>query len=254
MADLGRWRDAFYLLGAVGVIYAVPYALFLRRVPESHRPSNAASPPPKFAAGTLARTPTFVLLCVAFPLFVFGLWLVYAWLPDFLGSKFRLNNEDAAFNAVVFQQGATLVGILSGGVLADRLYHRTKAARMWLLAVSFVGCAPALVGIGYAESLNSTRIAVVVYGLMSGLFMGNIFPTAYDVVPAATRATVVGALNLFGSLIAGFGPLFGGLAKKTIGIDALLALTGGIYLVGAVLVVGGVYTVFHRDHARIERL
>ena len=35
MADRGEWRAAFFILGAVGVLYAVPYFLFLRTVDEN---------------------------------------------------------------------------------------------------------------------------------------------------------------------------------------------------------------------------
>ena len=34
MADRGHWRDAFFILGAVGLVYAVPYFLFLLQVRE----------------------------------------------------------------------------------------------------------------------------------------------------------------------------------------------------------------------------
>ena len=44
--------------------------------------------------------------------------------------------SDAAFNATVFLQGATLLGLLGGGVLADVLYRRTKASRLWLMTAS----------------------------------------------------------------------------------------------------------------------
>ena len=32
MADRGEWRAAFFILGIVGVLYAIPYFLFLRKV------------------------------------------------------------------------------------------------------------------------------------------------------------------------------------------------------------------------------
>jgi len=34
MAQQGRWREAFFVLGALGLLYALPYALFLRGVDE----------------------------------------------------------------------------------------------------------------------------------------------------------------------------------------------------------------------------
>src|SRR6185436_11691937 len=127
MADHGQWRVAFFVLGAVGVLYALPYFLFLRGVYEAP-PAGAAAAGAPLSIAALVKVRTFLLLCVVFPIFVFGLWLLYGWLPTFLHDKFALDQSDAAFNATVFLQGTTLIGLLGGGVLADKLYHRTKAA------------------------------------------------------------------------------------------------------------------------------
>lgn len=251
MGDQGLWRTTFFVLGAVGLVYAVPYAMFLRNVGEA-QPTPTQTTRKGLSVATLARVPTFVLLCVVFPAFVFGLWLLYGWLPDFLRTKFSLSLGDAALNATIYLQGATLVGVLAGGFTADRLYRRTKAARMWLLATSLLCCAPGLYALGYCETLMATRVAAVAFGLASGLFMGNIFPAAYDVVPAETRASAVGVLNLFGAVISGFGTLFGGLAKQSIGIDTLFAITAGLYVVAGVAVIVGIGTWFERDHARVQ--
>src|SRR4029434_1914970 len=95
-----------------------------------------------FAFGALMKVPTYSLLCVVFPVFVFGLWLLYGWLPNFLHEKFTLGLADAAFNATAFLQSATFIGMLSGGLLADWLFLRTNAARLWILAASLVLSAP----------------------------------------------------------------------------------------------------------------
>ncbi len=251
MGDRGQWRVAFFALGAIGLVYAVPYALFLRNAPEEQAPADRP-PRQRFALFELLRIPTFALTCVVFSAFVFGLWLLYSWLPDFLKLKFQLSLGDAAWNATIFLQGATLVGILGGGIAADRLYQRTKASRYWLLAISLVACAPSLYAIGNCETLAATRIAAAAFGLASGLFMGNIFPAAYDIVPAATRASAVGVLNLFGAEISGFGSYFGGVAKETIGIETLLAITAGIYLVAGATVVFVIFAFFLADHERLR--
>jgi MFS transporter, Spinster family, sphingosine-1-phosphate transporter len=221
MGDLGHWRGAFFVLGAAGVLYALPYFLFLRGVSEEAHVETKKSGA-TFAPGALMQVPTFALLCLAFPTFVFGLWLLYGWLPNFVREKFSLNLGDAAFNATVFLQGSTLVGMLSGGFLADWLYHHTRAARLWLLVASLLLCAPSLYEIGHCHSLGATRLAAGAFGLFSGLLMGNIFPAAFEIIPADTRASAVGILNFFGATVSGFALLFGGIWKKSLGIEGLL--------------------------------
>ena len=251
MAQRGQWREAFFILGGIGLLYAIPYFAFLRGVKEDAQVETKKAVA-GLAVASLVRVPTFLVLCVAFPIFVFGLWLIYGWLPSFLHDKFSLDLADAAFSATAFLQGATLIGMLGGGFLADRLYRTTKAARLWLLAASLLLCAPCLHALGSSETLAATRLAAMGFGLFSGFLMGNIFPAAFEVVPADTRASAVGLLNFCGALVSGFAPLLGGMWKRTIGIEALLSATAGAYLVGAVLVVAGIKFLFPRDYARIH--
>lgn len=251
MAQRGQWREAFFILGGIGLLYAIPYLAFLRGVKEDAQVETKKAVA-GLAVASLVRVPTFLVLCVAFPIFVFGLWLLYGWLPSFLHDKFSLDLAAAAFSATAFLQGATLIGMLGGGFLADRLYRTTKAARLWLLAASLLLCAPCLHALGSSETLAATRLAAMGFGLFSGFLMGNIFPAAFEVVPADTRASAVGLLNFCGALVSGFAPLLGGMWKRTIGIEALLSATAGAYLVGAVLVVAGIKFLFPRDYARIH--
>ena len=251
MAQQGRWREAFFVLGAVGVLYAVPYFLFLDRLREDAQ-SGTTVKGTGLAAAALMKVPTFLMLCVVFPAFVFGLWLIYGWLPNFLHEKFGINLADAAFNATAFLQGATLIGLLSGGVLADWLFHRTKAARFWLLTASLLLCAPCLHAIGSSATLPATRLAAAGFGLFSGFFMGNIFPAAFEIVPVHTRASAVGILNLFGAAVSGFAPLLGGMWKHSFGIDRLFTATAVVYLIAAGVVVVGLKLSFRQDYEHVH--
>lgn len=253
MADRGEWRAAFFILGAVGVLYALPYFLFLRTVDEN--PAEIVKTSGRsLAAAVLTKIPTFLLLCFVFPVFVFGLWLLYGWLPTFLREKFELTQADAAFNATVYLQATTAVGLLGGGVLADVLYRRTKASRLWLMTASLILCAPCLHYLGSSDTLVATRFAAAAFGLFSGLLMGNIFPAAFEVVPADTRASAVGILNFFGAIMSGFAALFGGMWKASLGIDRLLSITALAYLVAGFILIVGIKKLFPNDHLKISRL
>ena len=196
---------AQHVIGKVGVIktaiaagatllYALPYFAFLRRVeePQTDKPSTTAG----ITFTALGRSRTFMLLCLVFPVFVFGIWLLYGWLPAFLHDKFSLNQADAAFNATAFLQTATFIGVIGGGMIADALFHRTKAARFWLMVAGLALSAPCIHLLGNSDTLLVTRIAATGFGLFSGLFIANIFPAAFDVVSGDARATAVGGLGL----------------------------------------------------------
>jgi predicted MFS family arabinose efflux permease len=249
MADRGQWRGAFFALGGVGLLYAVPYFWFLRSIPDSGsaEPAKDQAPVSPFA---LLRVSTFLLLCAVFPVFVFGLWLLYGWLPAFLHDKFALSQAEAAYNATVFVQATTAVGLLGGGRLADALYKQTRAARLWLMCASLLLCAPCLHALGNSVSLLETRVAAAGFGLFSGLLMGNIFPGAFDVVSSHSRATAVGVLNFCGAIMSGCATLFGGELKQSLGIGRLLSFTAVAYAVAALVLMVGIKMVFPADFSR----
>ena len=88
MAQRGMWREAFFVLGGIGLLYAIPYFAFLRGVNENAQLETRRTGG-ALAAAALAKVPTYLLLCIVFPVFVFGLWLIYSWLPNYLHEKFR---------------------------------------------------------------------------------------------------------------------------------------------------------------------
>jgi sugar phosphate permease len=82
--------------------------------------------------------------------------------------------------------------------------------------------------------------------------MGNIFPAAFEVVPADARASAVGILNFFGAILSGFAPLVVGTWKRSVGIESLLSYTSIAYLLAAVLVISAIGTVFRSDYNRVH--
>jgi MFS transporter, Spinster family, sphingosine-1-phosphate transporter len=250
MADLGYWRLAFFALGAVGVIYAVPYFLFLRTFQEP--PVETKSSHAKLAISELLRVPTYCLLCVAFASYLFGQWLLYSWLPNFFSERFNMTLAEAALNATLFLQSGAFLGLLSGGWFADMLFVKTKAARIWLMTASLLLCAPCLHFIGNSDTLLATRIAAAGFGLFSGFLMGNIFPASFEVVPADTRASAVGVLNFFGALVSGTAAFAGGYWKASVGMERLLSGTAILYIAAALVLVYTIRFVFPIDYERVH--
>lgn len=249
MADLGLWRYAFLILGVVGLLYALPYFLFLRSLPEP--PITVKSQSSRIAAYELFQVPSYIVLCIVFSAYLFGQWLLYGWFPTFLSKKFEMSQADAALNATLFLQSAAFIGLISGGFLADRLLAITKASRLWLITATLVLCAPCLHMIGQAESIALTRIAAAGFGLFSGFLIGNIFPAAFEVVPADTRASAVGFLNFFGAMVSGVASLMGGYWSK-VGIDRLLTYTSLMYIAAALLLILTIRFLFPKDYLRVH--
>ncbi len=252
IAERLSWRVSFWLLGGAGILFAWPLALFLRSLPVHFHQGSTADRQPATARSFLAlfQIPSLRLVCAFIACATFGLFLVYTWLPTFLYDKFSLGLGRAAFEASVYPQIGTLGGLIIGSVLADRYYSRVKAARFWIIFVAFFAAAPSIYLIGTSNSLYATRFAGVAFGFFSGFISGNQAAAAFDVVPPSLRASTIGLMNLVGAGMAGFGPVLGGMARRTIGVDYLMVYTSGIYLFSACLVLYVILRHFKRDSAR----
>ncbi|MFM8398926.1 MAG: hypothetical protein ACKOAH_13935, partial [Pirellula sp.] len=100
------------------------------------------------AAFQIFRSWTFCILCVAFPLFVFGLWMIYSWLARYLEESFQLSTAQAGWVSTVYLQGATIVGLFFGGYIADSLGKFFRSGRISILLASMACCVPLLLAIG----------------------------------------------------------------------------------------------------------
>lgn len=252
IAEHIHWRASFWLLGAVGVLFALPLWRFLRKLPP-HYVQNTGGP----AIGVrsffgLLRIPTLRVVTAFVAIATFGLFLVYTWLPTFLYDKFSLGMARAGFEASVYPQIGTAFGLLVGGALADRFFGRTKASRYWVVLIAFVAAGPCIVFLGRSDTLAVTRLAAMGFGFFSGFVAANQAAAAFDVVPAAVRASTIGMLNLLGAGVSGFGPFLGGLARRTIGVDQLMAGTGALYAFGAILILYAILRLFQTDYRRAQ--
>jgi MFS family permease len=259
MAQRGQWRWAFFVLGIVGLIYAIPYAWYLTkqsRLASEESTSQKQQPNAKGSGiaiptvGGLFRIPTFCMLCIIFPLFVFGLWMIYSWLASYMQEKFDLTMAQAGWTSTLYLQAATLIGLFVGGYVADRWRARYRSGRMLVLLFSLITCAPLLWGIGHVEDLSQLKGLLVGYGFCSGWMIGNIFPAAFDVVPVSSRGAVVGILNLFGAALSGFAPLAVGTWKESVGFSGMLTVAAIAYGIAAMLMVLTLFTFFGKDWER----
>jgi predicted MFS family arabinose efflux permease len=245
-----HWRWVFFGLGLFGMLYTIPYLAFLKNVSET-RPPKVTSVAPRLSIAVLIKVPTYRFIGSVFPICFCVFWLLYTWLPLFLYEKFSLTLAQAGFTATVYLQSANLVGSLSGAALADWLYSRTKAARLWVSVLGFFLSAPCLYLIGNSASLSLTIAAAVGFGLFGGMFIGNITIASFDVVPAHTRASAYGCLNLTGSLVTGFASLLEGKLKESVGIANMMSFAAIACLTAGALIVICIYSCFHRDHQRV---
>jgi MFS family permease len=220
------WRLAFAVCGIAGIIYAVPLYFLLRDPP--HGRATGDEPAFGAAVGELLRNRQFLLLVAVFTLPAIAGWVVRDWMPDILREKFGLGQGQAGVSAVLFVQLASLVGVVAGGWLADRLMQSTARGRIYTSALGMSFFLPALVGVGLAGTLGFAIACLVLFGLGWGFFDCNNMPILCQITRPSLRATGYGIMNLVSISFGGFADWgFGVLRDADV---SLFAIFGGFAL------------------------
>jgi MFS family permease len=236
LASVFDWRTAFIVVGLAGVPIALALWLFERSLPECLGHSPAKPPSLVGTARQLAAKPSFWLLSfgAAFSSicgYGFGQWIPRM-IHDTQGTDLKVLGQ--YFGSVVVIGGS--LGIVLGGILADRLGRSRMSAFALVPAAAFC-CTLPLYAVAFGEP--SLRAAwpfyTVAYGL-SVLWLGPIVAGIQGLVKPSSRAMASSMFLLINNLIGiGAGPLLFGIASDhltpTYGTGALkLALTYGLAL------------------------
>ncbi len=229
-ADHTGWRSAFWIAGGLGLAYSV--VLIRGLGPATPPPATDARPA---RAAALAASPAFVALAIAFSAFCSIQWIFFAWFPTFLQERFGLSMTASGWNATVFVQGATIAGILGGGLLADR-WRRVAARGRLYLAAAGVFCSAPFAWLAFAvEDLAICRAASAAFGLFAGGLAANAFAGAFDILDPRLRGLAAGVLNMCGGISSGGMILLAGALKNEIGFAGMLVYAVPVAMLAAVL-------------------
>ncbi len=244
--ELG-WRWAFGACGLIGVVYSLPLLVFLRNPPapaDARNPSEpgtaisrAAPPSPLSAVSELFGNIGFVLLVLYFTLPALAGWVVKDWMPDILKERFKLEQGQAGFSAVVYVQFASLIGVGIGGWLADSWMRRSIRGRIFVSAIGMSFFLPALFGVGNAETLSAAIGFLILFGVGWGFFDCNNMPILCQIVRPELRATGYGFMNLVSISCGGFADWgFGYLRDRGVPLNVIFGVFAAIALVSVAIV------------------
>jgi MFS family permease len=243
------WRSSFYMFGWGGIVLALVLIALLREPKRGAADVVVAAPTRGIGEslrGVFGHPMTPVLIGVFVGAnFVASVFLT--WLPSFLVRKFAMNLTMAGFSSTAYLQISSVLGVLAGGLLADRLVKRRPEGRMITQALGLLCGVPFILMTGLTTTVLTVIAAMIGFGFFKGLYDANIWASLYDVVRPAHRATAVGLMNAIGWLGGGLAPLAIGIMSERIGMSRSIAATSGIYLaVGLAMAVGMTRLMRHR--------
>src|SRR5262245_4712654 len=239
VAERLGWRWVFWLVGIFGVAYAFLLGPVIRRLlPLQSKETTDRSQNPRQPGSAnplnLFRTPTFSLFALAFFIFCAMLWVIYAWLPTFFVEKFGFSLTAAGLTATLSVQATTAMGLLTGGVVADKLIGKFKEARIWILIVGILGTAPCLHLLAVASTSGATQVAAAAFGLFNGFYVSNAMASSLDVVHRSRHASAVGVMNMVGGISGGLSAYLIGRLKNDYGMESMISAVGATGIVALI--------------------
>ena len=215
LAELYSWRAALFTVAAPGLILSI---ITYRRLPD----------PPRGQADGFTEEPEVLPLVATFRALLSNatfrhtslatglytvLWLgVVQWLPSFFTRSFEVGIGEVSTALAVVLSSSQMIGLVAGGVLADRLGRVDLRWYVWVPAGAMVLSTPIFIVTFTTESYG-LAMASLFPPFLIGVMQGPpTFAVAQGVADVRMRATAAALLLLVTNLIGG------GIGPQAVGI------------------------------------
>lgn len=247
------WRSSFWLFGGLGVLLGIILLGFLKEPPrglseDTHDEVEDGSHVMLdlkqgniFDSIKQAFSDPMVWILVSVFIganFVASIFLT--WMPTFMFEKFQMSLSMAGFSATAYLQIASVLGVITGGFLADRLVKKYRGGRMMTQAAGLILGVPFIFLTGWTMSIPILVLALIGFGYFKGLYDANLWASLHDVVKPKYRATAVGFMNSLGWLGGAIAPIAIAYASNQYGMSASISATSALYLIFGSLMIFGI--------------
>ena len=216
LARFGSWRSVYFVYGGLTVAVGLAFAaVFWRR-----RDGAGASARKSMKAGMRAFFGNPAALCAGagFIALVFASNAFAAWAPKFVAVKFGLGVGEAGRGVMFGPNLAAMAAVIGGGFLTDMVVGRWPRFRLALQVAVLLAGVPLMALFGFTPSLTATWAALILWGIVRGLYQSNTQASVFDVVPPESRASAIGFLNVLACLIGSLAPLYVGFLSHHWGV------------------------------------
>jgi MFS family permease len=247
MGQYYGWRSGFYLFGSLGGLLGL-LLLMLLWEPKPGVTTRAAGEEQhqEDNMGVIATirellcNPMMLILTAVFVGANFVAVIFLTWMPSFLFRKFNMSLAMAGLSGTAYLQIASVLGVISGGILADRLARRHRGGRMMAQAAGLLLGVPFIFITGWTLSVPVLIGALIGFGYFKGFYDANIWASLHDVVHPRHRASAVGFMNSIGWLGGGIAPVVIAAASGRYGMSACLSANSTLYLAFGLLLIYGI--------------
>lgn len=230
------WRSAFYLLGALGIVWAIVWYGFYRDKEEKSEKCGESIVSKPTENKPLNFNGQFWLLCAMYFFYAFGSWFFFSWFPTFMELGRGFDKTELTY-AVAVPFIMSMLGNIAGGHLTDRL-TRKYGIKIGRKALGSTSLAVSAVCMFLAAFIPGKMAVFVFLSLCFGIF-DLMLPSAWALcidLGKQHAGTLSGAMNTAGNL-GGFccGILFGELVQQSGNYNLPLYMIAAMLIISAVL-------------------
>ena len=228
------WRPTFFVIGVPGLLLS----LAVLRVQEPPRGPKSEVVP----LGSLLRCPAFVTLILSGIMITFSSVAFLTWGTDFVVRYKDFSLREAGVSLGPTLLVSALLGVLTGGALADLLQKRFPYGRILTVACGFLLAAPFVLWAITTEEKLSVVIAFFTAGYFMSWYHGPVTAVIHDLMPRRAHASSVGVYMAATQLLGGIlGPYVVGRLDDIADLILGLRVAVGVMIVGALLMFVVIY-------------
>jgi predicted MFS family arabinose efflux permease len=218
------WQVALFVIAFAGILPGI--ALFWIEDPP-RGPRSEVVPIMR-----LLGVPAFVSMIFAGICITFSSVSLLTWSTDFAVSYKDFSLHEASLSLAAIGLLSALLGVLTGGFVADRLHRSYSYGRIIAVVAAFLIAAPFLLLAIQSEEKSTVLVGFSVAFFFMSWYHGPVTAVLHDMMPRRAHATSVGVYMFATQLVGGLGPAVVGK------ISDLHDLQVGMQIAVAVLVCG----------------
>ncbi len=236
LAETHTWNFAFSTFGLIGVVYAFILLALLREAPRENTEPAGTVPVEKKVSfietiKILSTNSEYLKTLLFWGTGGVVAWLVVGWLPTYFKEHFNLSQSVAGVYSTGYFHTASLVGVIVGGLLADRWSRRHPKGRILVSMLGLSIAAPAVFLASSTETLYPALAGFMVFAFFRVFLDANMMPILTLLIDRRYLATGYGILNFVACLVGGVS-LYAGGAMRDMDIDIaqLFKISSGLML------------------------
>lgn len=204
------WQNTFQFFGIIGIVYSFILMIFL--IDFKHEKTDNFKELSSITGfhsiqqslGLLLGTMSFWVILFYFAVPSFPGWAIKNWIPTLFSESLNIEMSVAGPISTISIAISSFIGVILGGTLADKWIQKNLKGRIYTGVIGLSLTIPALLTLGFGETLLFVVAGAVLFGVGFGMFDANNMPILCQFVGPKHRSAGYGIMNMTGVLAGAF--------------------------------------------------